>query len=95
MSPTSYNLVETLPFYIRDSKHFLHLLESLRPLPENAVIVTADVTSLYTNIPHEEGIESVLQYIRLYADTYPQVPRVPTRLVYYFKLSSRITTFHS
>ena len=64
-------LVEILPSYIRDSKHFLQLLESLPPLPENAILVTADVTSLYTNIPHEEGIESVLHYMKLHANTLP------------------------
>ena len=61
-------LVETLLSYIRDCKHFLQLLESLPPLPENAILVTADVTSLYTKIPHEEGRESVLHYMKLHAD---------------------------
>ena len=64
-------LVEILPSYIRDSKHFLQLFESLPPLPENAILVTADVTSIYTNIPHEEGKESVLQYMILHANTLP------------------------
>ena len=64
-------LVEPLPSYIRDSKHFLQLLESLPPLPGNAILVTADVTSLYTNITHEEGIDSVLHYMKLHADLLP------------------------
>ena len=68
--------METLPSYIRDSKHFLQLLESLPPLPENAILVTADVTSLYTNIANEEGIESVLHYMKLHADVLP--PGVPS-----------------
>ena len=63
--------VETLPSYIRGSKYFLQLLESLPPLPENGILVTADVTSFYTNIPHEEGIESVLHYMKLHADVLP------------------------
>ena len=54
--------MEILPSYIHDSKHFLQLLESLPRLPENANLVTADATSLYTNIPHEEGIESITLY---------------------------------
>ena len=62
-------LVETLPSYIRDSKHFLQLLESLSLLPENTILVTADVTSLYTNIPHEEGVKSVSHYMKLHAKT--------------------------
>ena len=53
-------LVEILPSYIWDSNHFLQLVESLTPLPENTILVTAGVTSLYTNISHEEGIESIL-----------------------------------
>ena len=43
-------LVEILSSYIRDSKHFPQLLESVPPLPENAILLTADVTSLYTNM---------------------------------------------
>ena len=64
-------LVETLPSYIWDSKHFLQLLESLPPLPENAILVAADVTSLYTNILYEAGLESVLHYMKLHANTLP------------------------
>ena len=64
-------LVGTLRSYIRDSKHFLQLPESLPPLPESAILVTADVTSLCTNITHEEGIDSVLHYMRLHADAQP------------------------
>ena len=54
-----------------ETANTLQLLESLPPLPENAILVTADVTSLYTNIPHEEGIESVLHYMKLHANTLP------------------------
>ena len=64
-------LVEILPSYIRDSRHFLQLLESLPPLPENAILVTDDVTLLYTSIRHEEGIEYVLHYMKLNANTLP------------------------
>ena len=34
--------VEILPSYIKDGKHFPQILESLPPLPENAILVTAD-----------------------------------------------------
>ena len=69
-------LVEILPSHIQDSKYFLQLLESLPPLPKNGILVTVDVTSLYTNIPHEEGIESVLHYMKLRTNTLP--PRTPS-----------------
>ena len=63
--------MEIFPWYIQDSKHFLQLPESLPPLPENGILVTVDVTSLYTNIPHEEGIESVVHYTKRHANTLP------------------------
>ena len=51
-------LVQTLPSYIKDTTHFLLQLQNLGPLPENAILVTLDVSSLYTNIPHKEGEEA-------------------------------------
>ena len=69
VTPFIQPLVEVLPSYIQDSKHFLQLLESLLPLPENAVLVTADVTWLYTNIPHGEGTVSVLCYMKVHTYT--------------------------
>ena len=63
--------METLPSYTQDRKHFLQLLEPLPPMPENVILVTADVTSLFTKIPHEEGMQSLLHYMKLHADTLP------------------------
>ena len=42
-------LANNLPSHIRDRKYFLSLIEQLPPLSPNALLVTADVTSLYTN----------------------------------------------
>ena len=40
--------------YIRDTKHFLQKITEINQnrLPENAILVTMDVSSLYTNIDH-------------------------------------------
>ena len=51
-------LVQKLPSYIKDTTHFLLKLQELGTLPSNAILVTVDVSSLYTNIPHKEGIEA-------------------------------------
>ena len=48
--------VTRLPSYIRDTTDFINKLRKLPPLPPNSLLVTLDVSSLYTNIPHEEGI---------------------------------------
>ena len=51
-------LVPKLKSYIKDSGHFLNLLDEVT-LPDNIILCTLDVTSLYTNIPNEEGISAV------------------------------------
>lgn len=56
-------LVPTLPSFIQDTTHFLRILNALGRLPENAVLFTLDVTSLYTNIPHTEGLDSNKIYL--------------------------------
>ena len=63
-------LVQTLPSYIKDTTHFLLQLEQMGPLPDNAILVTLDVSSLYTNIPRNEGIEACLLNTRQEQNTY-------------------------
>ena len=50
-------LVPTLSSYIQDTTHFLRLIQEYN-FPPNSIIGTLDVESLYTNIPHGEGLES-------------------------------------
>ena len=38
--------------YIRDSQHFLEKIKAIGSVPENSILVTADVVDLYPNIPH-------------------------------------------
>ena len=53
-------LVPTLDSYIQDSTHFLRILEDLKTntFPQGTILGTLDVKSLYTNIPHTEGLEA-------------------------------------
>ena len=44
--------------YIKDTNQFLLKLQSLKKLPSNTILVTMDVSSLYTNIDQEEGAEA-------------------------------------
>jgi hypothetical protein len=44
--------------YVKDTTHFLQILGELGDLPEDTLLVTLDVTSLYTNIPNDEGIQA-------------------------------------
>ena len=51
-------LVPKLPSYIKGTTHFLRKLDDLKELPSGSLRVTLDVSSLYTNIPHKEGIKA-------------------------------------
>ena len=44
--------------YLKDTTDFVNFIER-RNLPEDAFLVSLDVASLYTNIPQEEGINTV------------------------------------
>ena len=59
-------LASNLPSHVKDRRHFLDLIEKLPPLPPNALLVTDDVTSLYTNISREEGIAAVIHFMEEY-----------------------------
>ena len=64
-------LASNLPSHIKDTKHFLNLIEKLPPLSSNAFFVTDYVTSLYTNIPHEECIAALIHLIEKYRHLLP------------------------
>ena len=56
-------LVQKTQSFIKDTTHFLNKLEQLGQLPDNAFLVTLDVSSLYTNIPHNEGIDACRHFL--------------------------------
>ncbi len=45
--------------FIKDNKDFVRKIESSPALPNGALLVMLDVTSLFTNIPHWEGLSIV------------------------------------
>ena len=54
--------------YVKDTSHFLHLTKNLR-VEESDLLITVDVTALYTNIPHTDGINRVVKFIRKHGAT--------------------------
>jgi hypothetical protein len=55
-------LVQNLPSYIQDTPDFLRKLEDLNargPIPNKAILLTIDVSSLYTNIPKVDGLSAM------------------------------------
>ena len=55
-------LVPHVPSYIKDSSHMVAILEETR-IPKEALLVTIDVSSLYTNIPQDEGTSACLEAV--------------------------------
>lgn len=50
----------TFPSFIKDTNHFLQEIVDLH-VPSGSMLVTLDVASLYTNIPHKDGISAVIK----------------------------------
>ena len=50
--------------YVRDTQHFISKLKKMGKIPQGSLIVTLDVSSLYTNIPNHEGLLAVADHIR-------------------------------
>ena len=67
--------VANLPSYIKDTTEFINQIEQLK-LPINCKLASIDVSSLYTNIPHEEGIQSALHFLSNHKESYkhPEQP---------------------
>ena len=47
------------PSYIQDTPDLLRCLSGLANIPDNVILVTCDVSALYTNIKREDGVEAV------------------------------------
>ena len=57
-------IVPHIPSYIKDTGHFLKVLRDIPgDLPPNTLLCTLDVSSLYTNIPNEEGRRAVAYWL--------------------------------
>ena len=57
--------MKELPSYVCDSSHLINLIRNLR-IPKDSILATLDVTSLYTNIPNDEGIEAIGGYLSIH-----------------------------
>ena len=45
--------------YIKDSQDFINKSRKLGKIPDNAILVTADVVGLYPSIPHNVGLRAL------------------------------------
>ena len=54
--------------YTRDSTHMINILNNFKILPD-MLLCTLDITSLYTNIPHNEGTQAIKEFLAIHRDT--------------------------
>ena len=67
------------PSYLQDTPDFIRKIEKINaegPLPQNAVIATWDVKSLFTVIPQEEGVQATREALNKRTET-----TVPTEFI--------------
>ena len=74
--------------YVKDTTHFLQLTKDLQ-VEENEYLCTVDVTALYTNIPHKDGIKRVLRFMEQHQATQTEL----TLVRYLLKLILRMNYF--
>ncbi|XP_041461178.1 uncharacterized protein LOC121412434 [Lytechinus variegatus] len=68
-------LVSRAPSYIHDTPDFLRKLNDIKDqIPETAIIGTLEVSSLYTNIPHDEGIQASCEALAASGHSSPPYP---------------------
>ena len=54
--------------YVKDTQNFFKKLEKVKDIPQESLLVTLDVKSLYTNIPNNEGIKEVKESFEKYKE---------------------------
>ena len=55
----SFYCIKEITSYVKDAKDFIQTLNQIEKVPEDSLLVTLDVKSLYTHIPNNEGIKTV------------------------------------
>ncbi|XP_065893417.1 uncharacterized protein [Dysidea avara] len=84
-------IVKTIPHILTNSTQLLQELTPMK-VPDNTILTSLDVSSLYTNIPTEEAIEIILKYLEE-AETPQQPPLQLLREILNFILKYNCFTF--
>ena len=59
--------IPSIETYIKDTNHFIEITKGIT-LEEGDKIISLDISSLYTNIPHEEGVQAVEKFLSKHMD---------------------------
>ena len=70
-------IVKRQETYVKDTNHIISLLEATQ-LPENVLLATLDVVSMYTNTPQEESINVVCETYQNASQSLYEIPKIST-----------------
>ena len=56
-------LAQKVKSYIKDTNHFVRKIKELGQLPDGTILCTIDVVGLYPNIPHDEGLAFLRDFL--------------------------------
>ena len=62
--------LKNIQSFVKDTTSFLRILQDVE-LPKECLFATMDVSSLYTNIPHEDGIKAMHTFLTIHAPDSP------------------------
>ena len=54
--------------YMKDSFHFVEILNQFQHIPPHTLLVTMDVNSMYTNFDNADGLDCLRQIFNIYPD---------------------------
>ena len=72
-------IVNEFKSHIKDTTDFINKIETITDLPENTILITMNVKSLFTNIPNTEGINAVAKSLENQTDL-----NIPTHVIIKF-----------
>ena len=81
-----------LRLYVKDTTHFLKLMSDLGEPPDNCILVTMDVSSLYTNIPNDEGLQAAMETLMRHRST-PNIKPTNLSLVKMLEMVLKMNNF--
>ena len=73
-------LMKAIPSFLKDTSELINEPRNL-PVELDIILVTIDVKSLYTCIPHQEGIEACREALHLTLESNPTRPDVNALIV--------------
>ena len=66
MVSISQNILDKIPSFLKDTTDFLCKLNDITHLVKpDSLLITMDVNSLYTNIPHSDGVEACRSFLTM------------------------------